>query len=119
MQRFWLLLLALVLPVQMSWAAIHVCDGSLPVAAVISVVEHADAGEVHQEAADAPDYSAEKMVDAFCGSAHGCHGLHSLMSQGGNTVKVAATPNFLIIHDSLPVRSAFSTRHERPQWLAA
>lgn len=121
MKRFWLLLLAFVLPAQMSLAAVHRCDKSMPMAAMSHVFEHSDGSDVHQEVhhQHSADHDAEQLGDAGHGSAHGLNVFHGLTSQDGNIVDVVAAANFISTSHLLPVPGAFSTRHERPQWLPA
>lgn len=116
MKRFWLLLLVFVLPVQMSLAAVHLCDDGIPMAAMSQAFEHSDANDIHQHPAD---HGAEHLGDAGHGSAHGCTVFLGLTSHDGTTVGVAAAANFISSSHLLPVFAAFSTRHERPQWLPA
>ena len=116
MKKFWLLLLVFILPVQMSLAAVHLCDDGIAVPTMSHAFEPSDAGDVHQEAHQHPtDHGAEHLSDA----GHGCNAFHGLTSQDGNTVGVATAANFISMSHLLPVPGAFSTRHERPQWLPA
>lgn len=117
MRRLGLFLLVFVLTLQMSWAAVHYCDDTREVAHAMTADE---AGHVHEaEADDQADVNAEKIADACCGAAHGCHGLHHLMGQ--------ADPEFAAMTSSLgsppsgtgPPLSGAHTRIERPNWLAA
>ncbi len=119
MKRFWLLLLAFVLPVHMSLAAVQLCEDLAPVAAVSYAFEHSEASAVHHNTQHSADHGAGQMADTGHGYAHGCDGFHGLTSQDGNTVGVAAAANFISTSDLLPVAGAFNTRHERPQWLPA
>ncbi|MEO5661547.1 MAG: hypothetical protein ABIQ90_17390 [Polaromonas sp.] len=79
-------------------------------------VEHSDASGMHQHLAD---HGAEHLGDADPGFGHGCTVFHGLPSHDGTTVGVAAAANFISTSHLLPVPGAFSTRHERPQWLPA
>lgn len=129
MKRFWLLLLALVLPLQMSWAAVHFCDTDLPNAAssgAPSAQGHAKDHAQHQErdharesAKAAEGQAVEALADACCGAAHGCHGLHSLMAAQDAANGAVASGAGLTGAAVRLVTSAFNTRHERPQWSAA
>lgn len=66
MRRFLLLLLAFVLPLQMSWAAAHFCDDEKLVAHSIAAAEQGN--HVHGAAAEEQsDGQAEKIADACCG----------------------------------------------------
>jgi hypothetical protein len=117
MKRFWLLLLAFVLPLQMSWAAVHFCDDT-PVAAAASAVEgHAhQAGEHHAQ----PEQGAKTAAaDACCIAAHGCHGLHSLMAQEAPVSKAVSTSGVQPSCDAILLSGLFDSRVERPQWSAA
>ncbi len=119
MRRFWLLLLALVMPLQMSWAAVHFCDDDM--AAVISVAHAEGSASIVHDHAGKPSPSKAKDVpaDACCGAAHGCHGLHNLMAtaQPGLTAASSASP--IPAHDSQRLQPQFAERLERPQWPAA
>lgn len=118
MRRFWLLLLLIVLPVQVSWAAIHHCDDTVSgVAAVLAGAPKA-AGDHALPASDdeaiATDASAQNAP-----SAHPCHGLHELMGHG--TQSSIETAKETVLASSQPVfrPSILASRHERPQWAAA
>lgn len=119
MKRFCLLLLAFVLPLQMSWAATHVCAEQVRPAhggtAVHSIEMHQVIAESVRDHADGGGSSA----DFCCTAAHACHGLHSMM--GADT----AVPQFLkqSQHAATPPPQLCGfdavARIERPQWAAA
>lgn len=122
MKRFWLLLLAFVLPLQMSWAAVHFCDTGMPHAAAAS--GSAGATQDHaQQAAEPVDAEAAKAAqvpaDACCSASHGCHVLHSLVAPHEPSTGVVMPAAGLFGHDEHPAASGFPTRLERPQWSAA
>lgn len=112
MRRFWLLLLLMVLPVQMSWAAIHHCDDTPRPVGVAQAADHA--------VADAPD--GQRPADGSvtnAPSAHACHGLHELMNQ---PVDVFAGPTAAtVVASAQPpfCASVIASRRDRPQWAAA
>lgn len=117
MRRFWLFFLAIVLPLQMSWAAVHFCDESAHIASAVQTADVATdtAVDVSQ---DDPTKSGV-LADACCSAAHGCHGLHSIMSPGEKPAlplpaaqPVARSPPALSERDALG-------RIDRPQWLVA
>jgi hypothetical protein len=121
MRNFWLLILAIVIPIQTSWAAIHVCES-----AGVTLTAAAQ----HQEAAHAP--SAAKVVDAdqnsevanpladtCCSAAHGCHGLHSLMAQADRPMSVVLPSVSYKSSDTLLEPGHAHARLERPNWSAA
>lgn len=117
MRRFWLLLLLMVLPVQMSWAAIHHCDDTTAESAVVLGVafqtqEHAAAR--HSDDQGAADTSAKKSP-----SAHPCHGLHQLMAHVPQLLSDATEAMALASPEPLFCPSAVVSRRERPQWAAA
>jgi hypothetical protein len=117
MRRFLLLLLAFVLPLQMSWAATHFCDDEGAVKAAVAAAERGDQHDHGGHAGDADQ--AEKIADACCSAAHGCHGMHSMVAPAEGFVlfspasePVAAAPPGLPELDAL-------VRIDRPQWSAA
>ena len=110
MRRFWLLLLAFVMPLQMSWAAVHLCDET-----PVSASAYAHAAEEPQTESKAKAVAA----DACCVGAHGCHGLHSLMSQSDQCGVFPASAGAFLESDHMMAARNFSVRHERPQWTAA
>lgn len=119
MRRLFLLLLALILPMQMSWAATHFCDDEKLVAAQVHA---AFGGHGHEEgSADKPagDAQAEKIADACCGAAHGCHVLHHLMSQEDLAFALIESSQTPAHRAAAPPLSVARSRIERPNWLAA
>ncbi len=116
MKRFLLLFLAFVLPLQLSWAATHVCDDMAPVVRAAAHAIESAAGSQASPADHERSGKADKAHDACCGAAHACHGLHSLIGQADKTrlpaatsQPVAASPPALFERDAL-------VRIERPQW---
>jgi hypothetical protein len=116
-KKFWLLLLAFVLPLQMSWANVHVCDESSPAIAASQVIE---ANEHHSDVGNAAErVDANAVADSCCCASHSCHGLQSLMAAGqalGLRAEAAGT-----VADFTAALSGqrLGNRIERPQWLAA
>lgn len=118
MRRFWLLLLIVVLPLQMSWAAVHLCDGEA--AAIATAAPKAGDQLAHSHDSQATQsQGAEILTDACCGAVHGCHGLHNLMAQAAPAVAVVPSRGLLTALDERMAQRQFADRHERPQWLAA
>lgn len=116
MKRLLLLLLAFVLPLQMSWAAVHFCDDEKLVAHAVAAAEQG----AHAAAAEGqPDAKAEKIADACCGAAHGCHGLHHLMGQADPAFAPTATTQMPAPSGAAPPLSEAQSRIERPNWSAA
>lgn len=118
MRRFWLFLLVLmVLPVQMSWAAIHYCDDGAPVSAAVLAVASEAAGYIaaipsdDRRQADAPVKKAP--------SAHSCHGLHELMAHAVEALIEPAKEMALASSEPVFRPSAVASRRDRPQWPAA
>lgn len=121
MRRFLLLLLAFVLPLQMSWAATHFCDDAQLVAQAVASAElgdHAHDGH-HERADEQSDSKAEKIADSCCGAAHGCHGLHHLMGHGDLAFSTSASTQMPAPSGAAPPLSEARSRIERPNWLAA
>lgn len=118
MKRFLLLLLAFVLPLQMSWAASHLCNDDGMVAAVPQV--ESLSGH-HGTTADQPEAGtgSADLSDPCCTAAHGCHGLHHI---AGNTF-LKATASLMsqmpAATVSAPHAAQPAARLERPKWLTA
>lgn len=118
MKRAFLLLLALILPLQMSWAASHFCDDQRLVAQTVAAAELG--GHVHQEAAtEQSDAQAEKIADSCCGAAHGGHGLHHLMGHAAPVFAPTMATQMPAHSGAAPPLSEARSRIERPNWLAA
>lgn len=120
MRRFWLLLLVFVLPLQMSWAAVHYCNDELLLSTTVEAVmtsghDH-DGQSVKQKA---EDQKSEKIADACCGAAHGCHGLHHLMPHTEASLPSASRTGVTAARDGPFPCGFLATRVERPKWLAA
>lgn len=118
MRSFWLLLLVFVLPLQMSWAAAHFCDDERLVAHAVAAAEIGE--HVHQATLDKQsDANAEKIADACCGAAHGCHGLHHLMAPAEASQPSPSSAQAVAPRDVPSKCSVLASRVERPKWLAA
>ncbi len=118
MRRLFLLLLALILPMQMSWAASHFCDDERMVAQVVAAAD--TGGHLHAAAAEEQsEAQAEKIADSCCGAAHGCHGLHHLMGQEDPAFAPTASTQMPAPSGAAPPLSEARSRIERPNWLAA
>lgn len=118
MRRFLLLLLAFVLPLQMSWAATHFCDDERLVALAVAAAEQG--GHVHAEAAgEQSDSQSEKIADACCGAAHNCHGLHHIMGQADPEFAGAASTHMPAPSGAAPPLAEVPSGIERPNWSAA
>lgn len=120
MRRFWLLLLVVVLPFQMSWAAVHYCDDerllSTTVEASMTAGHDHDGQTAKQRAGD---QNSEKIADACCGASHGCHGLHHLMPHTEASLPSAGRAAVAAARDGPFTCGFLATRVERPKWLAA
>lgn len=124
MRRFWLVLLAFVLPLQMSWAAVHFCDESAHAISVDQAEQVVlDFGQQADETGKIKGGSdpakPDALADACCSAAHGCHGLHSIIGPADG-IPLSPQPAHILAASSpaLVERDALS-RIERPQWLAA
>lgn len=118
MRRLFILLLALILPMQMSWAATHFCDDERLVAQAVAAA--AGGEHVHEAAAaEQSDAQAEKIADACCGAAHGCHGLHHLMGHADLAFATSASTQMPAPSGAAPPLSGARSRIERPNWSAA
>ena len=120
MKRFWLLLLALVMPLQMSWAAVHFCDDSKLYAASTheAGVRHAD--PARQAAVDSAHVQGlAGAAEACCGAVHACHGLHSVMPHEAVALSAGSSPRIVPAFQPRLVPGTDPPRHERPKWLVA
>ena len=116
MSRFLtLLLLVLLLPLQMSWAAARICsDHTVTSSAIEAGHKHVTTG-----VGDSNGSADAGAADVSCGAADCCHGLHHLM--GNDAALVCASPGGQAPSVSGLV-SAFAdcySRVERPKWPAA
>lgn len=120
MKRFWLLLLAFVLPLQMTWAAMHLCGGSsthsTSEVAQFAADQHSSLSSLADEGPDPIEIS--NLADS-CGAGHGCHGLHTAMLHPAADLPIVLSASFLSSIDSQLALRQFVQRHERPQWFAA
>ena len=115
MTRFWLLLLVLILPAQMSWAAVHYCSDE-GAGAAAAQLQHA----YLTDATHAPKERGSNLpVDSCCVAAHACHGLDSALDQADVSVPSMDGPAGVVITHDAPIWRDFASRHERPQWPAA
>lgn len=122
MKRFCLILLIMLLPIQMSWAAMHICDDDIAVAEATAQVMHQADQHEHDHPmlkADQGDASKGHAADACCFAGHGCHSLHSLMVSEPSQASVSDSAHALNALQSRRAGGAFSARHERPKWPAA
>lgn len=118
MRRFLLLLLALVLPMQMSWAATHFCDDARLVELAVAAAEQG--GHVHGDAtAEHTESKGEKIADACCGAAHNCHGLHHIMGQAEPEFAGRASTQMPAPSGAAPPMGEVLSRIDRPNWSAA
>lgn len=118
MRRLFILSLALILFTQMSWAASHFCDDERLVSQAIAAA--AEGQHVHEAAvAEQSDAQAEKIADACCAAAHGCHGLHHLMGHADLAFATSASTQMPAPSGAAPPLSGARSRIERPNWSAA
>lgn len=107
MKRWLIVLLIFVLPLQMSWASLHVCDDSSAPAASEFVFTDG------HSAADA----ASSLADACCASAHACHGLHTAMCECSPFLAVTVPASSHLSFTCLTLGlGGILTAIDRPQW---
>lgn len=116
MRRFLLLLLAFVLPLQMSWAATHFCDDARLLELAVAAAEQG--GHVHAPD-EQSDSKGEKIVDSCCGAAHNCHGLHHIMGQADPEFVARASTQSPAPPGAAPPMGEVLSRIDRPNWFAA
>lgn len=118
MRRFWLLLLVMVLPLQMSWAAIHYCNDDLG-GAGSSVVTSAQPSKAAGDIATANEQRPEGSFGAEAPCTCPCHGVHELPPYAAVRIPEAAATSVLNHSQQRLHPLPFASRHDRPQWSAA
>jgi hypothetical protein len=117
MRRVWILLLALMLPLQMTWAAAHGYAHDADVAAHVRVESQLKLATAASSDA-AADHQAEAKGHGCCDMAHTCHGSATLMPT--LALQFDAGPRApLSPADGAFMLQMLVTRHERPQWVPA
>lgn len=114
-------MLSVVLSLQMSWAATHFCDDNVPsIAAHASDVAGADYDQADRSVTGKKSDSkkAEQLADC-CSAAHGCHGLHHLLSPTEAPLFSVMSDEIVAPRDSSSKYGNVAPRVERPKWLAA
>ena len=116
-------MLAIVVPLQTSWASMRFCEGmGNPVAAVAA---HLDAGWAVEVTHLAETYkasnegAADQASAGCCDAAHGCHGLHSIALHAVNDVAMESASLSFKPCDVLIEPGRAHARLERPNWSAA
>lgn len=116
MRRFWLLLLLLVLPIQMSWAAVHTCQDGIAVGNPVQAAldQQTRAGAEPTAAAAAVDESEQGGS-----SVHACDGLHELMGDSVQALMEPSAATALTAPERVLRLSVIAAQLDRPQWPAA
>ena len=116
MRRFWLLLLLLVLPIQMSWAAVHACQDGI---AVGNPVQAAFDQQVQVAAEPGAAAAAEEESEQGGSSVHACDGLHELMDDSVQDLVEPSATTALSARQRVLRLSVIAAQLDRPQWPAA
>ncbi|MGA0572775.1 hypothetical protein ACO2Q9_18825 [Variovorax sp. VNK109] len=126
MKRCLLLLLVFVLPLQLSWAAIHYCEdddgvGLLNVAsAQFDDHRHAPVPEAGSGSTASVSFDVQTgNADPCCAAAHACHGLHHLIANSPSDLAAPASERVRWLSSADPRPDSRTARLERPKWLAA
>jgi hypothetical protein len=117
MRRVWILLLVLMLPLQMTWAAAHGYAHDADVAAHVRVESQIKA-EVTASSEAAVDQQVEAKGHGCCDMAHTCHGSATMVPTFALQLHTDAR-NLLSPSDEACTLQMLFTRHERPQWVPA
>ena len=117
MRRVWILLLALMLPLQMTWAASHGYAHDADIAAHVRVESQIKV-DVASNAEAAVDHQSEANGHGCCDMAHTCHGSATMMPTFPMQVGTGAR-SLLSPSDGAFMPRKLVTRHERPQWAPA
>jgi hypothetical protein len=115
MRRLWILLLALMLPLQMTWAAAHGYAHDAGAAGHAALQIKAEAAVSSDAAAD---HQSEAGEHSCCDMAHSCHGSATLMPTFAIQVGSDAR-NLLSASNGAFMLQMLASRHERPQWAPA
>lgn len=132
MARFFMVFLALVLPLQLGWAAAHgYVHDAMPHHEAVAMVDaaHADdvavtvavaaAGSHALETSDAPRHGGAPTADhGCCNASHSCHGTPLLLPCIQSGVRTDNAASLVPATQAFAAREPFS-RHERPQWAPA
>ena len=116
MRRAWLLFLVLVLPLQMTWAAVHGYADGADAVGHASMQVHAQAG-VAADADLEAGQQAQPSGDGCCDVAQSCHGSPMLPTRAFILVTESGVLLNPSGHPLLP--QVLARRHERPQWAPA
>jgi hypothetical protein len=117
MRRVWILLLVLMLPLQMAWAAAHGYAHDADVAAHVRVESQIKA-DVAASSEAAVDQQSEAKGHGCCDMAHTCHGSATMMPTFAIHVDTDSR-GLLSPSDGACLLQMLVTRHERPQWVPA
>lgn len=115
MVRVFLIFMALVLPLQLGWAAAH------GYAHDSQVHEHSSATTVsilESNTDESVTASVAVTETGCCGASHSCHGSPLLVSERESNSPVAAVRSWTASVQAFKARDNAS-RHERPQWAPA
>jgi hypothetical protein len=115
MRRVWILLLALMLPLQMAWAAAHGYAHDADVAAHAHV-ESQVKGDLASAAADnAVEHEWEAKGHGCCDMAHTCHGSATMVPTSVVQLGTDARSR-LNAREGVFMFQILATRHDRPNW---
>jgi len=116
MRLLCLLFLLVVLPVQMSWAAVHACNDDIGVRGAIPAALEVEA---ERSAAPALEEAATNESNESGSPVHACDGLHELMADEVRRLLEPESASFLLVPDTVIRLDAIAARLDRPQWGAA
>lgn len=117
MRRVWILLLVMMLPLQMAWAAAHGYAHDADTAAHVRVES-----QIKVDAAASADVTVDQQSEAnghgCCDMAHSCHGSATLMPTSVIQLGTQAR-SLLNASDGAFTLQMLVTRHDRPNWVPA
>lgn len=117
MRRVWILLLVMMLPLQMAWAAAHGYAHDADVAAHARVESQIKV-DVAASADATVDQQSESNGHGCCDMAHSCHGSATLMPTSVIQLGTQAR-SLLNASDGAFMLQTLVTRHDRPNWVPA
>ena len=118
MRRVWILLLVLMLPLQMAWAAAHGYAHDADATSHVRVESQIKADAVSEASGTAVEHQSETKGHGCCDMAHTCHGSATMVPTAATQLDTDAR-NLLNASDGVFMLQMLVARHDRPNWVPA